>query len=332
MKKTRTGFALILATLLTLISIGAVFLYFNNKLNRQFHVLQDTMSKSSIDFGSRVQLDASPYDPRGYYYSWTENQITIEQDQQIKKDNRGVRLTFLFNEWIYHPVSIAQYGLAEVSNYIYTNDKYYLDEAVNQGNYFIEEAQKNDGYLYYNIDNYQVPGTDYTLRAPWASAMGQGLALSLLSRLYDITGDEKYRLVCELILKPLTVSVNDGGLKTDFNGNTFFEEYPSTFPSYVLNGFMFTLIGLYDCKEIVQSNLADELYRKGIETLKRILPYYDHNGISCYHLAHLNGTKLPVHYSSKYHKLHITQLNLLYKIEEAEIFMFYRDRWLDYTE
>ena len=50
----------------------------------------------------------------------------------------------------------------------------------------------------------------------------------------------------------------------------FYEEYPTTKGNYTLNGFMFTLVGLYDYYKVTGNELAKELYDDGIETLKEI--------------------------------------------------------------
>ena len=45
--------------------------------------------------------------------------------------------------------------------------------------------------------------------------MAQGQAISLFSRMYAQTKDEKWIKACDLVLKPLTVNVEEEGLQTE---------------------------------------------------------------------------------------------------------------------
>jgi len=95
---------------------------------------------------------------------------------------------------------------------------------------------------------------------------------------------------------------------------------------------MFTLMGLQDLYSITGDTQAKQLYDKGIETLEYVLPFYDSVGISLYHLGHLMDKNLPVHYSEKYHIIHIYQLKILNQIEKNETIEYYANRWESYVK
>ncbi len=100
----------------------------------------------------------------------------------------------------------------------------------------------------------------------WSCAMAQGQAMSLLSRAYRLTRKQQYRSSALRALPALRVAVTKGGLRRCFFGNCarpFYEEYPTSPPSYVLNGFMFTLIGLYDLASIAPRSPALSMYQAG---------------------------------------------------------------------
>ena len=65
----------------------------------------------------------------------------------------------------------------------------------------------------------------------------------------------------------------------------FLEEYPTPHPLYVLNGFMFTLLGLYDLASVAPRSEAHSLYLAGRRTLTAALPSYDRAGVALYDLA-----------------------------------------------
>lgn len=80
------------------------------------------------------------------------------------------------------------------------------------------------------------------------SAMGQGQAISLLSRaFYHSGGNIQYLNTAWAALKPFKVYSENGGVLSEFmNKHPWFDEYPTIPPIFILNGFMYSLIGLYD--------------------------------------------------------------------------------------
>src|SRR5205823_4361220 len=134
----------------------------------------------------------------------------------------------------------------------------------------------------YHFD-FWVGGMGVTLRQPWPSAMAQGEAISLLTRLGHVTGDRRFARAARRALAPLARPVWAGGVLAHLGDHPFFEEYPTNPPSFALNGFMFTLVGLYDLGQ--DSPAARRLFLVGMRTLEANLHLYDTGGISAYHLG-----------------------------------------------
>lgn len=88
------------------------------------------------------------------------------------------------------------------------------------------------------------------------SAMGQGQGISLLSRaFYHSGGNELYLKTAGAALKPFKVLNNNGGVLSKFmNLYPWYEEYPTVPPIFILNGFMYSLIGLYDLFSLAPNN------------------------------------------------------------------------------
>lgn len=78
--------------------------------------------------------------------------------------------------------------------------------------------------------------------------MGQGQAISLLSRaFFQSGGNELYLNTAFAALKPFKVLSKNGGVLSEFMDlHPWYEEYPTIPPIFILNGFMYSLIGLYD--------------------------------------------------------------------------------------
>jgi hypothetical protein len=161
--------------------------------------------------------------------------------------------------------------------------------------------------------------------------MAQGQAMSLLERAYRLTGKRRYRSAALQALPPLRMRVVDGGLSRCFLANCsrrFLEEYPTTPPSYVLNGFMYTLIGLYDLASIAPDSGALSMYAAGRRTLEVALPKYDIHGLASYDLTHLtmHGHE-PAIASADYQAIHIYLLRALDSLKPNRRFRYYAARW-----
>lgn len=119
------------------------------------------------------------------------------------------------------------------------------------------------------------------------------------------------------------------------NKHDWYEEYPTTPSSFVLNGFMYSLIGLYDLKETAGEKLGKEarlLYERGMESLKAMLPLYDTGSGTIYDLRHFMLGIAPNLARWDYHTTHINQLQLLSTIDESPIFKEFVKRWKSYLK
>ena len=114
-----------------------------------------------------------------------------------------------------------------------------------------------------------------TLRAPWYSAMAQGLALSLFVDLYERTDDDAW-----LTAATGTVASFRNGPETgmpwvihiDDAGYLWLEEYPVDPPNrsdFTLNGHMFATFGLFDYATLTGDPLTTTLFDGGVTTARR---------------------------------------------------------------
>jgi hypothetical protein len=174
-----------------------------------------------------------------------------------------------------NPVTVAQYGLSEWSLWRRGYGRARLRRALRAANWLLS-AQRQDGTWAYDFD-FAAPGTDMVLRSGWASAMAQGQAMSLLTRVYRTTERRRYLRAARRALRPLRVSVPRGGLARRFpDRSLWFEEYPTPRPSLVLNGDLQTLLGLYDLSDLDRH--ARRLFHRGMPALIASLPAYDAGG------------------------------------------------------
>jgi len=132
------------------------------------------------------------------------------------------------------------------------------------------------------------------------------------------------------------VPSSEGGILAKFiDKYNWFEEYPTTPSSFVLNGFIYSLIGLYDLKQVAppeQTQDAERLYSAGIESLKVMLPFFDTGSGTIYDLRHFTLGVAPNLARWDYHATHINQLLLLSTIEDDPLFEQTAKRWLTYMK
>jgi len=167
------------------------------------------------------------------------------------------------------------------------------------------------------------------LKSPWYSAMAQGHALSVLTRAYNFTSDERYLNAGRRSLHLFAKMANDSGIINNLFGHVWYEEYPTTPGNFVLNGFMYSLIGLYDFSAIDNSSLT--FFDIGIESLKNFISFFDTGTRSLYDLRHVTLRIEPRIAGWKYHNLHIYLLKWLYVITNEKIFDEISNRWALYS-
>ncbi|KAM9764987.1 D-glucuronyl C5-epimerase B isoform 1-T2 [Menidia menidia] len=174
------------------------------------------------------------------------------------------------------------------------------------------------------------------LEPGWYSAMAQGQAMSTLVRAYLLTKNQAYLGAALKAVGPFKVPSAQHGVKAVFmNRYDWYEEYPTTPSSFVLNGFIYSLLGLYDLAETGGEALgreAAQLFARGMESLKAMLPLYDTGSGSIYDLRHFVLGSAPNLARWDYHTTHINQLQLLASIDGAPVFRDAVKRWKNYLK
>jgi hypothetical protein len=234
----------------------------------------------------------------------------------------GVPEVHYSSGWYRNPVTISQYGLQNHAYYTISPRPSARRAMLRAANWLVRH-QGPDGAWRYGFA-FPVSGMEETLSAGWASGMAQGQAVSLLARAWRMTRTTRYLKAARRALPLLRRPVAKGGVFRKLEGGWWYEEYPTTRGSFALNGFMFTLLGLYDLAP--WSKTSKRLYDRGRRTLVKALPLFDQpSGPSIYHLGYRYG--YPVHVSAKYNAIHVIELDALNWIGPDPTLRRYRDRW-----
>ena len=213
---------------------------------------------------------------------------------------------------------------------------FFKNEFLFINDFIVKEMEENNNELKNNFNLNQGYGQlinfnkkdikFHTIKKGWKSSLSYGVVLSSLSRAYYLTNNEIYKEKAILLLK----GYQDSSFKSTIFGNVFYEEYPTPKGNYVLNGFIFSLIGLYDVSNILNNNTAKKLFDNGIKTLENILPLYDLGDGSSYDLQHIHTHTPPIKARWQYHCTHIEQLKTMYFITKKKIFKTYYERFKQY--
>lgn len=228
----------------------------------------------------------------------------------------------------YNPIAIAQWGLGNYNLFSRNGSAAARSKFLMASDWLCERLEKNSHGLdvwnhYFDWEYRQ------TLKAPWYSGLAQGQAISLLVRAHADTGKQKYLSSAALAFRSFLADVASGGvIFEDAEKNIWFEEYLVSPPTHILNGFIWAAWGVYDYFLATGSREAMTLFAGAIKTLEKNLSRYDLGFWSRYELS---GTRLPMIASPFYHRLHVTQLRVMYRITSEKIFDRYAGRWEGYA-
>jgi hypothetical protein len=105
------------------------------------------------------------------------------------------------------------------------------------------------------------------------------------------------------------------------------EEAPSEPPSHVLNGWIYALWGLHDVEVALGLKRAGEMKAASIECLRKKLPSYDIGWWTKYSLYPHRLADLAKPF---YHRLHVDQLDVMYRLTGIADFREAGSRWRTY--
>jgi hypothetical protein len=242
-------------------------------------------------------------------------------------DAHGVAMR-VFNGVAYdHPVRQAQAVLARVPGARGENSAQDLARARVNAARLIDRAVMSRGAMYfpYPFDFALHRDTSDMMVAPWYSGLAQGQALSAFVRLFEATGETRYRDAAHATFAsfknmrapgvPWVVDRLPGGY-------VWFEEYPKWRGSdRTVNGHIFALFGLYDYHRLTRDPEAARLFQAGVTSTEAMLPRIRvRGGMSVYCPTH----RVP---NASYHAVHVEQLMTLYDMTGAPSLARWADRF-----
>jgi hypothetical protein len=236
-------------------------------------------------------------------------------------DKYGVRMRKIGTKLYDHPVAQSGYGINNVESYLVSKDVRFLNRAKAQADRLMKNARKvgDAWYLPYtfSFDLHNKP-TD-RMKPPWYSAMAQGQAMTLFVRLWEVTGDQKYRNAADGVFNSflrLRNNTTPWVVWIDAGKRLWLEEYASPKPDRTFNGQVFAVFGLWDYWRVTEDERAQKLYQGGLTTVMDYFAYWrNKNYVSHYCITHKSAL------DEKYHLIHIGQMIHMFAISEDVRFL-----------
>lgn len=211
------------------------------------------------------------------------------------------------------PVTIFQYALGAYDLYLQTKNSKYIKKFIQLANWTLESQKANGAW---NNFGFIYPNAPY-------GAMCQGEGISVLVRAYKNTQDSRY-LMAAIKAEKFMVTPRSKGGTVEYDKNDIFY-YEFTNKPVVMNGWIFSIFGVYDLWLATKENKYKILFDKSVATLSNNLDKFDNGFWSMYNL---DGEIT----SPFYHNLHIAQLEALYIVTNNEKFLKYKDKFKGYQD
>jgi hypothetical protein len=240
-------------------------------------------------------------------------------------DAGGVRMKRMNGRLWDHPVVQAAYGLQNLREWETTHDLFFLNRARAQAERLVARRTEARGawFLPYPM-RFVSPRHHMVMKPPWYSAMAQGEALSLFSRLASTAelpaeARHDYRQAADRIFAALSIGPQRRPWVTQLDSHHYLclEEYPQNphgRTDFTFNGHNYAAIGLWDYHALTGSRRAAQLFDGALTTAVRYAKLLRRPGhYSSYCLRHdvRNGN---------YHHVVTRQLRMLHVISGSPVF------------
>jgi heparosan-N-sulfate-glucuronate 5-epimerase len=183
-----------------------------------------------------------------------------------------------------------------------------VDQFLSLADWLVVNAERSEHGVGWR---HTVPVEKYDLAPGWISGMAQGEAISVLLRGHALTGSERFREAAVAAFGPFTADVGDGGVVRDLDGALVVEEYPTTTPTAVLNGWIFGLLGLHELRLVTEDDRVAEAFARSREGLLTLLERYDIGWWSRYSLRDHGRADLAKPFYQRLHSVLLDAMDLI---------------------
>ena len=171
---------------------------------------------------------------QGYF-----NDLTGKADRHGKVDDKGLPFnTLTSGQIVYFPVVLCQKALGHWDRWIMHSRPEDRESFLDLASWVAEKQDANGGWNTWGLLS---PSTKY----PYSS-MTQGEGISVLVRAHTLTNEERFENACVRAMALMQKPADQGGVCCYESDEVYLEEYPGPVRDTVLNGWVFSLFGVYD--------------------------------------------------------------------------------------
>ena len=282
-----------------------------------FQVLRQEIMQFHFDNPLDIVAEAGPKESLHYYLyseklSWGF----------LRMDPTGVpRAWGRLHGEIYSAGFIAWWGLINLGHFLRHHDEASRIAFLKQVDWLESNAMvRADGSAVWPNHHDYLEGKVF-LKDPWISAWDQGLVISLLVRGYRFTGRPGLLQLLQGASRIFALEVREGGVRELLNSGAFYTEKPGYAVPGILDGFMTSLLGLYDLFVETGDPAVRQLFTDGIEGLKTTIATWDYRKRWSWY-----GSR---EYLSPpaYHRLNRMLLEVLGRLSAIPLLMEYAENW-----
>jgi len=241
--------------------------------------------------------------PGSLHYYVSSERLWLDN---LETDGDGVAMKFYrVHGRQYNPLFVAWWALVNLHRHLDRPNESHRQAFVRQVQWLKSQAvTRPDGSIVWPCYFDWQEGR-CRMRSPWISAMYQGVVISTLIRAYRMSGDRQLLTLCERGARVFEKTVEAGGVRTIESGKVLYEEYPGYPLPRVLDGFLFSLLGLYDLHTETRDAHWLELFNEGVSGLVTNIGLWDYRNKWSWYGSH--GYLCPPHY----HKLNYLLLRVV---------------------
>lgn len=283
-----------------------------------------------------MEIELSQKSSLGYYYiKFKESEInTRGGNKPFKFDDQGVPQIHSYIDvekpgYYYYPITIGQYALAIYHSYLESQSEEKKAHFLKIADWFVTSAIYEERLGIYWLSDVDKP--EFEMYEPWKSAFSQSRGISILLRAWQITGDIKYYDIAKNAMEVFLWDIEEGGVRVGKEGAFFYEEYVAAKPTRILDGFIFSLFGIYDmmrCSEGIDPETfskARSIFNNGIVGLRHWLPRFDMGYWMYYNRCELDNYPQNDPCTMGYLRLVMCQLRILHGLTAEKSLREYHD-------
>jgi D-glucuronyl C5-epimerase C-terminus len=270
-----------------------------------------------FDYPLQTDPDAGPKESLHYYlYS---DQLSWEI---MSMDAAGIpRARIRLAGVVYKPAYIAWWGLIQLGHFLRHHDEASRESFLKQVHWLESHATvRADGSVVWT-NNFDILHGQTLLKSPWISAYDQGLVISALVRGYRLAPTRRRFELLQGATQIFARDVREGGVRMPLDSGAIYSELPGEGIPGIQDGFMSSLLGLYDLYVETGDAATGKLFSEGIKGLRAMLPVWDYR-----HRWSWYGSRFYL-CPPAYHCLNRALLEVLGRLTSDSILAEYAEAW-----